>query len=100
MGIAVWLAGFFIGQVWLAGWWPEQKVESVQEMRERVVAKLRKVIIGELVQLRKLRKVQERGRERERGFWTAWVAHAPQVPHPLPLTCTFTFTTYHLPLLP
>ena len=64
--------------MWLAGWWPEQKVESVQEMRERVVAKLRKVIIGELVQLRKLRKVQERGREgfrlpgwRTRSNWLA-----------------------------
>ena len=89
----MWLAGFFIGQVWLAGWWPEQKVESVQEMRERVVAKLRKVIIGELVQLRKLRKVQERGREGERGLWTAWVAHALQLARPLPLS----FTTYHLP---
>ena len=71
-----WLV-FFIGQVWLAGWWPEQKVESVQEMRERVVAKLRKVIIGELVQLRKLRKVQERGREGERVVHCLGGARAP-----------------------
>ena len=90
VGIAVWLAGFFYWPS-VAGWLVARAESWVSARDEREGC--RKVEKGNYWWVSAAQKVKKGARERERGFSTAWVAHALQLARPLPLS----FTTYHLP---